>query len=125
MIKLSIPRSSNKHCATRPARRFGFCSAALPKIRVVQACVLVILFVAIFNQPVLSKPAVVWRPQTSNTVEGFKLIQEGQRLVGIGTRAALMDAIDKFKAAYEWFRKDNLRAGMGLAQFTIGASYST
>ena len=82
----------------------------------------VFLVSVIFGQTVLSKPAV-WRQQTPNTVEGSKLIQEGQRLAGIGTRAALTQAIDRFKAAYECFRKDNLRAGMGLALFAAGGSY--
>jgi CHAT domain-containing protein/lipopolysaccharide biosynthesis regulator YciM len=64
-------------------------------------------------------------PQTPGIIEGYKLVQEGQRLVRMGTRATLMEAIDKYKAAYECFRKDNLRMGMGLAQFAAGAAYSS
>jgi CHAT domain-containing protein/uncharacterized protein HemY len=106
----------------RLAHGFEFLSSAFPKTRVVNACVLVFLVSVIFGQTVLSMPAV-WPAQTSNTVEGFKLIQEGQRLVGVGTRAALMEAVDKYRAAYECFHKDNLAAGMGLALFAAGGSY--
>jgi hypothetical protein len=61
----------------------------------------------------------------SNTIEGFKLFGEGQRLAKMGTRAALNEAIDKYKAAYECFHKDNNRAGMGMALLAAGASYSS
>lgn len=122
MIELSITRPASTNSAIRLAHGFGFPSSAFPKTRVVEACVLVFLVSVIFGQAVLSKPAV-WPPQTSSTLEGFTLIQEGQRLVGIGTRVALMEAIDKFKAAYECFRKDNLRGGMGMALFAAGGSY--
>ncbi|MEK6406797.1 MAG: CHAT domain-containing protein [Acidobacteriota bacterium] len=124
MIELSITRPGSTNCARRLANGFRFLSSAFPKTRVVKACVLVVLVSVIFGQTVLSKPAV-WPTQTPNTVEGFKLIQEGQRLVGIGTRAALTEAIDKFKAAHECFRKDNLRVGMGMALFAAGGSYSS
>jgi CHAT domain-containing protein/tetratricopeptide (TPR) repeat protein len=105
MIELSITRSVGAGSATR-------------------ACVLIFLVCLLFGQTALSIPAV-WPPQTSNIVEGSKLVEEGKRLVEIGTRTALMEAIDKFKAAYEYFRKDNLHAGMGLALFSIGISYSS
>jgi CHAT domain-containing protein/tetratricopeptide (TPR) repeat protein len=124
MIKLSITRLASANKAMRLAHGFGFPSSTFPKTHVVQAGVLVTLFSVMFSQTTLSKPAVC-SPQTPNTVEGKKLIEEGQRLAGIGTRAALTEAIDKYKAAYECFRKDNLRAGMGMALFAAGGSYSS
>jgi CHAT domain-containing protein/tetratricopeptide (TPR) repeat protein len=67
---------------------------------------------------VLSKPAV----RTPNPC-GLKLIEEGRRLAELGTRVALAEAIDKYKAAYECFRKDNLRVGMGMALFAAGGAH--
>ncbi len=124
MIDLSITRSSNTNSATRSAHRLGFLSSAFTQTRVVKACVLVFLVSLMSGQTDLSKPAVL-PPQTSNTLEGFKLLTEGQRLDGVGTRASRMEAIDKYKAAYECFRKDNLRMGMGTALFAAGAAYSS
>src|SRR6185295_3837611 len=113
----------NTNSAMRSRHGSGFLSSAFPKTHVVvHVVVLVVLFSMIVTQTTLSKPAVL-RPQSPNTVDGSKLIQEGQRLTGIGTRAALMEAIDKFKAAYECFRKDNVRVGMGTALFAAGGSY--
>lgn len=124
MIKWSIARSSNTGSAKRSGHGFRFLSSAFPKTRVVQAGVLVILFSLIFSQTVLSKPAVR-PPQTPDHCEGSKLIQEGQSLAKMGTRAALTEAIDKYKAAYECFRKGNLRVGMAMALFAAGAAYSS
>lgn len=120
MVDLSMTRS-DRAGAKRLAGAFGFASV-FSKTRVVQVWVLILSISVIFGGPASSHP-VGWPPQTSNTPEGFKLIQEGQSLAGIGTRAALMEAIDKFKAAYESFRKDNLKAGMGIALFAAGGSY--
>jgi len=123
MIELSITRSPNTNSAMRSRHGSGFLSSAFPKTHVVvHVVVLVVLFSMIVTQTTLSKPAVL-RPQSPNSVEGFMLIQEGQRLDGLGTRAALMEAIDKYSAAYECFRKDNVRVGMGTALFAAGGSY--
>jgi CHAT domain-containing protein/tetratricopeptide (TPR) repeat protein len=64
-------------------------------------------------------------PQTSNSIEGIKLILEGQRLAETGTRASLTEAIDRYKAAFTCFQKDNLKEGMGMALFASGAAYSS
>src|SRR5205085_2646978 len=124
MIKITVTQPASPNGATRIAPWFWFPSPARRKIRVAQVCVLVFLLFMPFNRIGLSKPGA-WPAQTSNILEGLKLIQEGTRLADIGTRAALMESIDKYKAAYECFRKDNLKAGMGTALFAAGASYSS
>lgn len=99
-------------------------SQAFSKPRVARACLLVLFMTVLFRQPLPAGPAV-WPVQIANTVEGLKHIIEGKRLVEIGTRAALMEAIVKFKAAYECFRKDNFTEGMGMALLVVGVSYSS
>lgn len=124
MMGWSITRSPRTGRITRVARGFWFLPPAFAKARVVQACVLVFLVCMPLGLPALSKPAA-WRAQTSSPCEGLKLIMEGQRLAQAGTRVALMEAIDKYKAAYECFRKADFKLGMGMARFAEGASYSS
>jgi CHAT domain-containing protein/tetratricopeptide (TPR) repeat protein len=90
--------------------------------QVARASLLVLIVSLFFSQTVLAKP-VVWLVQETNPCEGNRLIQEGQRLSELGTRAALTQAIDKYKAAYVCFQKDNFRKRMGGALFFIGVSY--
>lgn len=97
-------------------------SSAFSTPRLLQAGVLLCCVALIFTQTIFAKPAA-WLPQTPSTVEGFKLFQEGKRLAETGKRADLIAALDKYKAAYECFRKDNLKAGMGLALLAAGAGY--
>jgi CHAT domain-containing protein/tetratricopeptide (TPR) repeat protein len=108
--------------SARLAQRLRLLSPALPKTRYVQARVLCCLISVIFSQTVLARP-VVWSPQTASRCEGFKLLAEGKPLSDQGTRKSLMEALDKYKVAYECFRKENLRMGMGLALFAAGGSY--
>jgi CHAT domain-containing protein/tetratricopeptide (TPR) repeat protein len=122
MIELSITGSASAYSATRFAHGSRHRSLAFAKVRIARAGVLICLVCVQFGQTALSKPGF-WPPQTSNTFEGLKLIQEGKRLAEIGTRATLMEAVDKYKAAYDCFRKDNFRRGMGITLFAAGGSY--
>jgi CHAT domain-containing protein len=124
MIKLSTTRAATGSSTLRLTDWLRMLVLAFPKIRVALACILVFFGSNPFGQTAFSKPAI-WPSQTSSSIEGFKLFTEGQRLAGLGTRAAQMEAVDKYKAAYECFRRDNFRMGMGTTLFAVGAAYSS
>jgi CHAT domain-containing protein/tetratricopeptide (TPR) repeat protein len=124
MIELSITRLTSTGITTRIASVICFLPPAFAKTRVVQACVLALLVSVPFGQTAHSKPAA-GPAQTSNSLEGYKLLMEGQRLDELGTQAARMEALDKYKAAYELFRKANLRMEMGMVLFLTGTTYSS
>jgi CHAT domain-containing protein/Tfp pilus assembly protein PilF len=103
--------------------RFGLFSPVFSRKHVMRTCLLLLVSL-LYHQAGLSKPAAL-PAQTSNTLDGLKLIAEGQQLAELGTRDSLNKAIEKYKAAYELFRKDDLRMGMGTAMFAAGAAYSS
>ena len=121
MIGLSM-LSVNADSAMRVAHRFQFVFSALPRTRIVQTGVLVVLVSVVFSQTTLSTPTIR-RSQTQDLDKGSRLFQEGQRLRELGTRAARIEAIDKYKAAYEFFRKENLRMEMAQTLFAAGRVY--
>lgn len=99
IIMWSITPSSNAGSGRQSAHAFGFLSSGFQKTRAVQAGVLVLLSSLMFSQPVLSKPGNR-PPQTPTPCDGFKLFQAGLQLAETGTRTALKEAIEKYKAAY-------------------------
>lgn len=121
MIELSSTLSAG---GSSTKRWWRILSTAFPITQAAQARLLILVVSLPFSQTALARP--VARPaQTSNTIDAMKLMAEAKRLADLGTRAAMIEAIYKSKAAYELFRKDDHRVGMGMAQFVAGASYSS
>jgi CHAT domain-containing protein/Flp pilus assembly protein TadD len=121
MTKLSDLWLGSVRGIARFARRSFKSSHGFSKSRAARAFLFFFLLPMPLSQA-LSKP-VVQPAQISSTNEGLTLFAEGRRLDGLGTRTARMEAIDKYKAAYECFRKDNHRVGMGMALFAVGGAY--
>lgn len=124
MIELSITPLARLEATQPVLRKFWLRSPAFSRTCVVRSCLVFVLASAPFGQTPLAKQ--IGEPaQTSNTVEGLKLLMEGQRISQAGTRASLNEAIDKYKLASELFRKDNVQIGIGTAMFAAGSAYSS
>ena len=123
MLELSSTLFAGEGSVKRKACGRRVLSTALPITRVALARLLVLLIFLPFSQQAFARP-VSRPPQTPNALEALQWIAEGQRLVEKGTRAAIVEAIDKYTAAYEVFRRTNFRMGMGTALFAAGAARS-
>ena len=110
MIELSITPLARLEATQPVLRKFWLRSRAFSRTCVVRSCLVFVLASAPFGQTPLAKQ-IGEQAQTSNTVEGLKLLMEGQRISQAGTRASLNEAC-KYKAESELFEKTNSK-GIG------------
>lgn len=124
MIELSACGPTSYGSATPFARLFSFLSPAFSKTRVIVSEIIIFLLLIPFAQKTFSQTQT-GITQSCNAFEAMNLILEGQRLADQGTREALLEALNKNKAAYDCFRTINLRMGIGVALFATGTAYSS
>jgi CHAT domain-containing protein len=63
------------------------------------------------------------KPQ--NPFDGLKLINEGRALMDKKNRQAYIEAVAKFKEAFDFFEKNGFREGLGVARLLEGTAYDS